>query len=56
MDEYQEMAIKVYHNPEASFAAKQIAHDLLINSGWSEDDIEACRDKDPKEQIMILLA
>ena len=35
---------------------KQIAHELLINSGWSEDDIQKCRNEEPENVVMILLA
>ena len=56
MDEYQVMAVKTIHNPETTIAAKQIAHELLINSGWSEDDIQKCRNEDPESVVMILLA
>lgn len=56
MDDYQVMAVKTIHNPETTIAAKQIAHDLLINCGWSEDDIETCRNDEPENVVMILLA
>ncbi|UTP73028.1 hypothetical protein NLG07_01960 [Alteromonas sp. LMIT006] len=56
MDDYQVMAVKTIHNPETTIAAKQIAHDLLINCGWSEADIEKCRNAEPENVVMILLA
>ncbi len=56
MGEYQEMAVKVYHSDESSYAAKQIAKEILINSGWSQQDIEGCNNQDPKTIVMVLLA
>ena len=56
MSDYQEMAVNVYHNQASTYAAKEIAHELLINSGWSEEDIKNCQGKDPRKQVMVLLA
>lgn len=56
MSEYQEMAVKVYHNSESTYAAKEIAKEILLNSGWTEDDIKNCAGKDPREQVMVMLA
>ncbi len=54
--DYQEMAVKVYHNSESTYAAKEIAKEILLNSGWSEEDIKKCEGKDPKKQVMVILA
>ena len=56
MTDYQEMAIKVYHKEDATYAAKQIAHELLINSGWTEQDINKCQGKNARDQVMVILA
>lgn len=56
MSDYQVMAVNVYHNNSSTYAAKQIAHEILINSGWSEEDIANCQGKDPRKQVMVILA
>ncbi|GEM_PF-4250395 len=56
MTKYQEMAVKVYHKESVTIAAKQTAYEILINSGWSEEDIHACKGKEPRKQVMIFSA
>ncbi|MEM0912423.1 MAG: hypothetical protein AAGJ37_15720 [Pseudomonadota bacterium] len=56
MTKYQEMAVKVYHKESATFAAKRTAYEILINSGWSEEDIHSCKGKEPRKHVMIFLA
>ena len=56
MTKYQEMAVKVYHKESTTFAAKQTAYQILINSGWSQEDIHTCKDKEPREHVLIFLA
>lgn len=56
MDKYQEKALKVYHKEDATIAAKQIAYELLINAGWSKDDIERCKNPNECHQFTIFLA
>lgn len=56
MGEYQEMAVKVYHDNQSTSAAKEVAYQILINSGWSKEDIVTCKNKDPKDHVMVFLA
>lgn len=56
MTKYQEMAVKVYHKESATMAAKQTAYQILINSGWSQEDIRTCKNKEPRKHVMIFLA
>lgn len=55
MDKYQEMAIKVYHR-DATMAAKETAYELLINAGWSKEDIEHCQTEEDLAKFTIFLA